>query len=609
MAEGFVGLAFGVSGVFSLVDQCLNLYRHIHEAQDFGENVWEQYILFQHECIRFNSWQKEMRDFQTTTRTHRSRTSPQSTFTPNLEAPNADQFMRHILAQIISILEAVKILGSKYKIDQLGTLGQAERLKKADVANISTGLATTVVAAALASDGKSRLPSVTKKQNESTLKGSTGLFKRILYGSKLWKDSDKEEFQQLVTKFAHWNQCLESFLPSTRTMLLDLISSSTLLEGEADPSDLRRIHAAASAGLYESLARRAALRQANLEPRLEISNKKDVTCVREEEISSILSLLRGVATFSDSDTGTEPVKALVEWKSYVDLSDYDEIVEAEQHVEGLVKLLSFGKKPATMAVLDSLGYFQYEDQAHRLFGIISEFPSDSDHGRAPVSLNELLTDGTKHKRLYGLANLSQRIRIAQRLAITLLELHNAEWLHKDLNSWNIIFFYNGSAVTPYFDAPYISGFEYARPDNIGAISFNARSSPMSVYRHPSLLGPFSSGEERPRFQRIHDIYSLGLLLLEIGLWKQVGDFCKSNTKSIDFANTLKRLAEQELPHRMGTIYRDVVLRCIDGHGLCPSNPEQEELEHSEGSTKKDRNTSLVKFYWSVIRELERCHCT
>jgi hypothetical protein len=305
MAEGIIGLAFGASGVVTLVNQCLTLYRHIDEARSFGENVWEQYVLFQHEYTRLNMWLKEMRDFHTRTHPQHERTldlpaQPKSTV--GFDTPNANELMHHILAQIVSILGFVKDLCEKYKVDQLEKSGNTGKLRKADVASISTGLATTVIVSAVASDGRLAASSLKKQQNEAFLKGSTGLLKRVLYGSRLWKESDKDEFQQLVKKFAHWNNCLQDFLPSTRKMLLDLISSSATLEGETDPSDLKRIQAAASTGLYESLARRAALRQANLEPSSSSSLKRDPKCFSEKEIGAILSLLRGVATFSNYDT-------------------------------------------------------------------------------------------------------------------------------------------------------------------------------------------------------------------------------------------------------------------------------------------------------------------
>lgn len=293
MAEGRVGLAFGVSGVFALVDQCLTLYRHISGALNFGENVWEQYVLFQHESARFNSWQKEIRDFHSLTDSRPSKAQ--------IDMPNADELMHSILAQIVAVLEAVRKLCEKYKVDQLETPANTS-MKKADV-SISTGLATTVIGSTVAYDGKLSAASLQKLQNEAFLRSNTSLFKRILYGAKLWKDTDKHEFVGLVKKFSHWNNCLQHFLPDSRKMLLDLVSSSAILETEKDPQDLTRIQAAASTGLYESLARRAALRRENLVPKPNPFSKKDIKCLDQKDIRDALPLPRGVVTFSDASTG------------------------------------------------------------------------------------------------------------------------------------------------------------------------------------------------------------------------------------------------------------------------------------------------------------------
>jgi hypothetical protein len=108
---------------------------------------------------------------------------------------------------------------------------------------------------------------------------------------------------ELVKKFAHWNNCLQHFLPDSRRVLLDLVSSSAILETEKDPQDLTRIQAAASTGLYESLARRAALRRANLVPKPKPFSKKDIKCLDQQDIRDALPLPRGVVTFADANTG------------------------------------------------------------------------------------------------------------------------------------------------------------------------------------------------------------------------------------------------------------------------------------------------------------------
>ena len=178
-----------------------------------------------------------------------------------------------------------------------------------------------------------------------------------------------------------------------------------------------------------------------------------------------------------------------------------------------------------MSILNCLGYFQDDSADRRLFGFINVIPPKASQLSIPVSLNELLQDVRNPKRTFALPTLPQRIRIAQRLAITFLELHNSEWLHKSFHSDNVIFFKQNDKVVQ-FEAPYVCGFEFSRPDQVSAISFDVQSSLMDIYRHPSLRGPFQPGKERPRYQRAYDVYSLGLVLLEIGLWQSVRAFQK-----------------------------------------------------------------------------------
>jgi serine/threonine protein kinase len=198
----------------------------------------------------------------------------------------------------------------------------------------------------------------------------------------------------------------------------------------------------------------------------------------------------------------------------------------------------------------------------------------------------------------------------------MLELHNAQWLHKDLHSDNVIFFSSSNIASKHTDKitnieltnPYICGFEYARPDQVSAISFDVRKSSFNFYRHPSLSDVDTNGK-RPRYEKKHDIYSLGLLLLEIGLWQPLKVFYKEGSDTVDFGKKVKSLAIAELPHRVGEGYKDVVLRCLSGDGL--GNDSQEGDGDSTGNVgpQPTEDPDLAKFYWLVVRELEKCHCT
>ena len=65
-----------------------------------------------------------------------------------------------------------------------------------------------------------------------------------------------------------------------------------------------------------------------------------------------------------------------------------------------------------------------------------------------------------------------------------------------------------------YDEPWLVGFEYSREDP--GFSENPRELEISkdIYRHPERWG-----QPTRRFDKSHDVYSLGIILLEIGLWK------------------------------------------------------------------------------------------
>jgi len=67
----------------------------------------------------------------------------------------------------------------------------------------------------------------------------------------------------------------------------------------------------------------------------------------------------------------------------------------------------------------------------------------------------------------------------------------------------------------YFESPYLVGFEYSRNASPTEISEKMPSSPEeAIYLHPETIN-----DNRPPFRKKFDLYTLGLLLLEIGTWK------------------------------------------------------------------------------------------
>lgn len=82
-----------------------------------------------------------------------------------------------------------------------------------------------------------------------------------------------------------------------------------------------------------------------------------------------------------------------------------------------------------------------------------------------------------------------------------------------------------------------------------------------IYIHPARHGP------RPRsFTKAYDIYSLGVVLLELGLWRPLERF-QAKLSTADPNGMQKALIEisQELGITMGKRYRKVVEWCLAIH--------------------------------------------
>ncbi|KAG9772982.1 hypothetical protein KCU88_g5955, partial [Aureobasidium melanogenum] len=245
-------------------------------------------------------------------------------------------------------------------------------------------------------------------------------------------------------------------------------------------------------------------------------------------------------------------------------------------VKGLAFLLSRAKHPS-FHTLRCLGFFEDGDR----FVFVYSYPQTSigDSSDAaqvknrppPKSLNELIRENKTLK----LPSVTTRLDIALKLANTLLILHTAGWLHKDLRSENVVFFDNDWSV------PYVTGFSFSRQDSPAEISEQPSSEPQAdIYRHPHALG-----EPSTSFQKHMDLYSLGLILVELAEWKALKyivkdcvDVRKQPTAAYsvslnDIAQVPKHLIDHEVKngqvhYRMGDTYARQVGVCLN-HGLSP----------------------------------------
>jgi Prion-inhibition and propagation len=431
-----------------------------------------------------------------------------------------------------------------------------------------------------------------------------------------WSIGDKARFQEMLQDLTSINNALESLLPpasnprSFQYQMAASYSAHTLSPGNtADRDDdfQSLIRDWKSFGIrLDQLAEAAAQRAApsGSEPVLrglehferQLSNPTfplDIHALSTLQINP-----DQIGPFENESTSDNRAFAKRGDKSFiVEFKPYSHSPDIRASIKYRVQALAFrmaqSPKPAGFSFLNCVGY--YEDPSPETFryNLIFEYPPGADPTCKPVSLYSVLSDSGK---AFPLPSLEQRFKLAHALALGCLSLLLIEWVHKGLRPHNILLFYTGSktgeSTRLWLENPYIVGFDYSRPNpkdgNAEQIS-NETANPVPghlPYKHPDtclsstlLVTRASSLTEswtvprgaKPPFKEYYDIYSLGLILLEIGFWRPIAKLHKIDFESWDKGEfskleqtILSRLSGNELGHRMGSRYQDAVSECLQG---------------------------------------------
>lgn len=248
-----------------------------------------------------------------------------------------------------------------------------------------------------------------------------------------------------------------------------------------------------------------------------------------------------------------------------------------RRVQKLAILLKLPNKPPQFRAPTCVGYVEDHDD-HR-YGFVYEKPPAVSPSTPPVSLLELFTPGRQ-------PSLTKRIALTNALARCLMYLHSVNWLHKGFRSSNIVFFPNSNHEIEY-GSPILAGFDYARPDLVGELT-EAPSvySEHDIYRHPATLGV-----NRERYSKSHDIYSLGVVLIEVALWEPIHTFLefpvsqrpsdkavRVGRRTLRDVNTFNRLEGL-----VGEVYKGVVERCILGGHYIGLKEDSDETDQHVGA--------------------------
>lgn len=224
-------------------------------------------------------------------------------------------------------------------------------------------------------------------------------------------------------------------------------------------------------------------------------------------------------------------------------------------VEAITDLLS-QEKPIEFRALDCRGFFH--DPSEFAFGVVYNYPQRDRLEQDQLELRSLVGLITKTSSVVRLRpTLDDKFRLAYALARSVLEFHLVGWLHKRLNSSNIAFFATTEQLQDqWFQEPYIVGFNHSRPDEISAFTGEPEE---SSYQHPSYI------KDSRRYCLQYDYYSLGIILLEVGLWQSLDQMTREYSGSYEYIRT--KLLKNWIPllkQSMGRSYFEAVRVCIEG---------------------------------------------
>jgi serine/threonine protein kinase len=147
--------------------------------------------------------------------------------------------------------------------------------------------------------------------------------------------------------------------------------------------------------------------------------------------------------------------------------------------------------------------------------------------------------------------LGDKFRLAQILSSSLALLQASSWLHKAFRGDNILFFED--SITE----PYISGFEHAREVNMESVGRRpSGNGALDYYYHPDVV----HGSHKQ-----HDLYSLGVILLEIAWWKPLGSQIppRKSQSLAAIREVFLEAVDRDLEAMVGSIYASVVKKCLE----------------------------------------------
>lgn len=397
---------------------------------------------------------------------------------------------------------------------------------------------------------------------------------------------------------------------------------------ELDSQVIPRVRRLSLGALAHSKARNQVMEGSTIDPSLArhlgLPEPNKTNAIRDEAELSIKDIFtrdgRPLSELDDEDDDSKRTEAYyndtsvwIEWKildqnphvqdSNVDVKTEDKAkaeLKVEERIKNLASLLKSNSNadedndPYQFRAPHCLGYFF--DEEYQRYGLVFKKPKRAST-EPPVTLHSLLTATDANGDL-DVPSLTDRIKLMRLLSETIERLHAVDWLHKGLRSANILFFKESNNIID-FTNPYISGFEYSRPAKRDDMTERPSDDLASdIYRHPFV----QMANNRGGFKKSHDLYSLGILLLEIAYWKpldQILSIDLERARPKDAYKVKDRLLSERVWLRnvksnQGNTVEDIIRTCLEGPEAFLDDKYDKDSAHAEVELQRAFGEKVVE---------------
>ncbi|EXM17336.1 HeLo domain superfamily [Fusarium oxysporum f. sp. vasinfectum] len=588
----------GLGGLISVFEKGFEVWRVIRRADDFGDDVADWMCKLEMEFFRFQTWWTALEHLAITKKSSHSVLNVPLQSSP-LQVTLDKQFGKPIIDAATSVLTLLE---------------KIERILQRN------GVLAVMQAEPAVTDHDGDLGEATAKSRQRLKRFANEFLKhtpwttRIKHSTSPWKeDTDKTALDDSLESMIYWNNTLYSILPQNiRDSILELGIAGYALDSPENIKDIVNLSNNRNGTLSQS-AKLMTIRR-RFKDGSDLSVDLDAILQKMELKEAAFEGLVAADVFKGrqytisqyASQDGQISRVLIEWIPIP--KDFGAYKLAHSRMAQISWTLQQIGTFSAIQAYPALGFVEFGSA--RSFGLVSTLPRSFTSSTKVYTLYDMLSGGQKSaagsksasRVQHALPSLNQRLQLASKLAMGFYTFLLTRWHHERFNSLHIAFLTDeGDAKSKTLDLtqPIIGGFAISRPDSPTELSISASVEDTEVvYLHPDIRKRLKSGSKQngdeQRFQRVHDIYTVGLLLAEIGYWRPIAKVAESGSKGSkadsmspeQFKEAVVKKCKSDLAFFAGETYRDITLRCL--------------LAGESGGVQAENDAAgLNNLYWDV----------